>query len=253
MNKNLNNNRKRVSFGKRLMTRPFVFLFPCVMIFSAGKVMGEIVKYDSIAADGIYIQNYETVSDEEWNLILVNPWNELPENFYVERAVLSSGHSIDKRAYSDLIEMLEDAKAEGLSLVICSSYRTMEKQQRLYENEVNDYVSLGYSYEEAKKEAAKWVARPGTSEHQTGLALDIVSASFQSLTKEQENTKEQKWLMENSYKYGFILRYPEDKTEITGINYEPWHYRYVGKEAAKVIFEEKISLEEYIADYINID
>ena len=95
-------------------------------------------------------------------------------------------------------------------------------------------------------EAGKWVAVPGTSEHQTGLALDIISSSYQVLDRDQENTAEQRWLMENSYKYGFILRYPSDKSEITGINYEPWHYRYVGKEAAKEIYEKGLCLEEYL-------
>ncbi len=107
-------------------------------------------------------------------------------------------------------------------------------------------MGQNYSQEEAKKKAAQWIAIPGTSEHQTGLALDIVSSSYQLLNKEQENTPEQKWLIENSYKYGFILRYPSDKTNITGIEYEPWHYRYVGKETAKEITERGICLEEYL-------
>ena len=90
------------------------------------------------------------------------------------------------------------------------------------------------------------MARPGTSEHQLGLALDIVDLDYQQLDTRQEETPEQKWLMENSWKYGFILRYPTDKSNITGIIYEPWHYRYVGKEAAKVIHEKGICLEEYL-------
>ena len=107
-------------------------------------------------------------------------------------------------------------------------------------------MSEGYSREEAETEAGIWIAPPGTSEHQTGLAADIVSLDYQMLDEEQENTPEQKWLMENSYKYGFILRYPRDKTEITKIGYEPWHYRYVGVEAAKEIFENLLCLEEYL-------
>lgn len=182
----------------------------------------------------------------EWNLILINPWNLLPENYDVEMTKLSNGHFIDERAYPDLQEMMDNARAEGLSPIICSSYRTLDKQISLFNNQLDRYLAQGYSRENAETEAAKWVAVPGTSEHHTGLALDIVSVNNQRLEKEQENTPEQKWLMQNSYKYGFILRFPEDKTDITGINYEPWHYRYVGKVVAKEIYERDICLEEYL-------
>ena len=104
----------------------------------------------------------------------------------------------------------------------------------------------GLSYEDAAVKAATVVAKPGTSEHQVGLALDIVSSEYQELDEAQMETEDQKWLMENSWKYGFILRYPMDKSEITGVIFEPWHYRYVGKKAAKEITEQNITLEEYV-------
>ncbi len=122
----------------------------------------------------------------------------------------------------------------------------MEKQTRLFNNQVENYKSQVYSEEKAKLQAGKWIAVPGTSEHQLGLAVDVVSVNNQTLDETQENTEEQKWLIKNSYKYGFILRYPTDKSDITGIGYEPWHYRYVGKEAAAVIKEKGICLEEYL-------
>lgn len=190
--------------------------------------------------------NISASNKSDWNLILVNPWNKLSDNFSVERTTLKNGHSIDKRAYPDLQKMMDAARAEGLSPIICSSFRTMDKQRTLFSRQVNKYISLGYSRVNAEKEAAKWVAIPGTSEHQTGLAVDIVASSYQLLDKKQESTAEQKWLMKNSYKYGFILRYPSDKSRITGIGYEPWHYRYVGKEAAKEIYEKRLCLEEYL-------
>lgn len=132
------------------------------------------------------------------------------------------------------------------SPLICSSYRTNEKQQTLYNNKVSQYLEKGYSQTEAEAEAGKWVAVPGTSEHQTGLAVDIVDINYQLLDEKQEETEVQKWLMKNSYRYGFILRYPSDKSDITGIYYEPWHYRYVGKETAKEIYEQGICFEEYL-------
>ncbi|GKX29660.1 hypothetical protein SH1V18_21400 [Vallitalea longa] len=185
-------------------------------------------------------------SSIDWNLILVNPWNKLPEDFSVSRTQLINGHSIDERVYPDLQKMMDDCRAEGLSPIICSSFRTMEKQQSLFDRQINKYLNRGYSREESEIEAAKWVAVPGTSEHQSGLAVDIVALSYQLLDDKQENTPEQQWLMKNCYKYGFVLRFPKNKVNITGISYEPWHYRYVGKEAAKVIMEEGICLEEYL-------
>ncbi len=183
---------------------------------------------------------------DKWNLLLVNKSKPVPDNFKVNLTQLKNGHAIDKRAYSDLQKMMDDARAEGLSPLICSSYRAKEKQISLYNVKVKKYKEQGYSEEKAKAEAAKWIAIPGTSEHQTGLALDIVATSYQMLDEQQEKTSEQIWLMKNSYKYGFILRYPKDKSEVTGISYEPWHYRYVGKEAAAEITKKGISLEEYL-------
>lgn len=186
-------------------------------------------------------------ADAPWNLVLVNPWNKLPADFEVKLTQLKNGHSVDQRAYPDLQQMMDDARAQGLSPIICSSFRTQAKQTTLFTNQVNRYLARGYEYDAAVAEAGMAVAIPGTSEHQLGLAVDIVAASYQMLDEAQENTDEQKWLMENSYKYGWILRYPSDKSDITGIIYEPWHYRYVGKEAAAEIYEKSICLEEYLA------
>lgn len=201
---------------------------------------------EDITEDNNLNQQKEEEKELPWNLVLANKWNKLPNDFSVKTVTLSNGHSIDERAYNDLQDMMDSARSEGLSPVICSSYRSMEYQIDLYDNQIKDYINKGYSESEAKEETEKWIAIPGTSEHQTGLALDIVSLDYQNLDEKQEDTPEQKWLLENSYKYGFILRYPKDKTDITGISYEPWHYRYVGKEAAKEIFDKKISLEEYL-------
>lgn len=159
--------------------------------------------------------------ESNWNLLLVNPWNKLPAVFSVDLAKLPGGHAIDRREYGDLQAMMDAARAAGLSPIICSSYRTEEKQRTLYQNLVDKYQARGYSKKEAKREAGRWVAAPGTSEHQSGLALDIVSSGYQVLDKKQARTPEQKWLMTHCHEYGFILRYPKEKKDITGINYEP--------------------------------
>ncbi len=184
--------------------------------------------------------------DGEWNKLLVNPWNPIPDGYTPELVSIGNGQQADYRVKDALNAMLTDCRKAGYNPIVCSSYRTVARQQTLFENETKAFMEYGYRREEAEEYAAKWVARPGTSEHHTGLAFDIVSASYQKLDRGQENTPEQKWLIANCHKYGFILRYPDDKTDITGINYEPWHYRYVGLDIAKEIYEKQITLEEYL-------
>lgn len=183
---------------------------------------------------------------EDWQLLLVNPWNEMPEDYEVELKTLPDGMKVDERAYGDLTAMLEACREAGLRPKICSAYRTQSKQTYLYNNKIARLRNAGYSRKAAIEEAGRWVARPGTSEHQLGLAVDIVSQSYQALTKKQEQTKEQKWLMEHCWEYGFLLRYPNDKSEITGIGYEPWHYRYVGREVALDVQKSGLCFEEYL-------
>ncbi len=185
---------------------------------------------------------------DDWNLVLVNPWNKLPDNFETRLARLPNGHSIDFRCYSALMEMMDACSAAGYSPLICSSYRTQEKQKSLFQERINELTAQGYSSKDARIKAAASVARPGTSEHQLGLAVDIVDKSHQTLDAAQEYTPVQQWLLQNSWKYGFILRYPQDKSSLTGIIYEPWHYRYVGTDAARKIYERGICLEEYLEE-----
>ncbi len=189
----------------------------------------------------------DDVSQDGWNLILVNGDHPLPEDFQVpEFTQLAGGHSIDKRAYPALQRMMDACRAAGLQPTICSSYRTWEKQTELFERKVLSCLSTASSREVAEEQAAVWVARPGASEHQAGLAVDIVDKSYQLLDEGQEDTAVQKWLMEHCAEYGFILRYPTEKSALTGVGYEPWHYRYVGEEAAGEIMSQGLCLEEYL-------
>ena len=183
-----------------------------------------------------------------WSLLLVNFETPLPENFSVpELTQLRRGHAVDRRAYPALQAMMDDCRAAGLSPLICSSYRSQEDQARLFDRETQGWLDRGYIGGEAESQAARWVARPGTSEHQTGLAVDIVDLSYQVLDQGQEDTAVQRWLMAHCADYGFILRYPTDKSALTGVNYEPWHYRYVGEPAAREIMDGGLCLEEYLA------
>jgi len=179
-------------------------------------------------------------------LLLVNPWNYMPADYATTVVSIGGYHRVSEVCYDDLMQMMADCKTAGLSMKVASSYRTHADQVYLYNRKVNYYLSQGYSEADAKKEAATVVAIPGTSEHQLGLALDLVDSSYPHLEKEQENTAVQKWLMANSWRYGFILRYPNEKSHITGIIYEPWHYRYVGKATAEEVFKSGLCLEEYL-------
>lgn len=183
---------------------------------------------------------HEIQVPEEWNLIVVNRWNELPEDYSVELTELSNGQKVDSRIYPYLQEMFDAARAEGIYPIVREGYRTAEEQQEILDDKIQTYINQGYSQVKAERTAKEWVALPGTSEHQLGIAVDI-NADKSKCSNEEVYA----WLAENAYKYGFILRYPMGKQEITGTSYEPWHYRYVGIEAAYEINERGICLEEY--------
>ena len=173
----------------------------------------------------------------------MNKDNPIPESYDFTLTELDNGKKVDSRIYDDLQEMLNDMTAVGIYPVIGEAYRTAEEQEEIMQNYISDYIAQGYSEEDAKAEAKKWVAKPGTSEHQLGLALDINAD-----TNYSSNESVYTWLADNAYKYGFILRYPQGKEDITGIDYEPWHYRYVGKIAAEEIYNSGVCLEEYLTE-----
>lgn len=194
------------------------------------------------------VNNVDKINSEEsWKLVLVNKDNLMEDGYVPElEAADNRGFYFDKRAVGELKRMLKDAKDAGLSMIICSSYRTWEKQTTLFNKEVAIKKANGFSEAEAIAKTKTQIAYPGTSEHQLGLAVDIVALDYQLLNEKQAETPEQQWLMKNCANYGFILRYPLDKSDITGVIFEPWHYRYVGKEVAKEIMKQNISLEEYL-------
>ena len=180
-------------------------------------------------------------ADSPWNLVLVNKWNPISENPEIELTQLSNGQRVDSRIYPELQMMFDEARAQGIYPIVREGYRTYEEQKATFEAKVRAIRKEGHLKKTAQKMAAQWVAIPGTSEHELGLAVDINADGQQSV-----NDEVYQWLAENAWKYGFILRYPAGKEAITGIDYEPWHYRYVGTEAAKVIYEEGLTLEEYL-------
>lgn len=191
---------------------------------------------------GIGIEEERIVNQpEEWNLIVVNPWNKIPEDYKLELTELSDGHKVDMRIYPYLQEMFDAARSDGIYPIVREAFRTEEQQQQILDEKILAYMCEGYSRNKATQLARQWVSLPGTSEHQLGIAVDI-NGDKENSTNEEVYT----WLAENAYKYGFILRYPQGKEDITGASYEPWHYRYVGVEAAKEIYEQGVCLEEYV-------
>ncbi len=179
--------------------------------------------------------------------ILVNKDNPLPDHYVVNLKTLPDGSNrAAEEAYGPLCEMLAAGRKEGLAFEICSSYRDVERQKELFEEDVAALTAQGYSYETAYSKVAEQTMPPGCSEHSTGLAFDIVALDYQMLDEEQEQTAENIWLREHCAEYGFILRYPKDKEDVTKISYESWHFRYVGVEAAEYIMENGLVLEEYL-------
>lgn len=188
------------------------------------------------------------LSADDWQLVLVNKQHPVPEDYTFTLGTITGSMKCDVRIIDELMAMLEAAKKDGISLMICSPYRDYNRQTVLFNRKIDYYMNKGYSYMEAYRIASITVTVPGASEHQIGLALDIVSNTYTSLDTGFGETDAGIWLREHGYEYGFILRYPLGKEYITGIQYEPWHYRYVGKAAATAIMKQGITLEEFLED-----
>lgn len=257
-----------VRYRIRKMRHPGkVFLVSCVSVlvagFLGGVALGRYVEgrqaaetvqkkdnqYESLEKEYHSVKEQAEAQNEEtrpWYLMLVNQSHPMEDGYVPELANIDDSHQVDARVLEPLQKMLKAASDEGYSLYVCSAYRSVDRQRELFNESMVDYVNQGMNYYEAAIETAKSIAWPGESEHATGLAMDIVSSEYAGLDEKQGETDDQKWLMEHCYEYGFILRYPQDKSEETGIIYEPWHYRYVGVEAALAIRDQGVTLEEYL-------
>lgn len=190
----------------------------------------------------------EIFSKDDWKLILINKQHSIPDDYDFPKGnikTLKGTLQCDARILDDYNNMLEAAAKDNIYLKPCSPYRDYERQQELFNEKMTFYMRRGGSYIEAFQLSSRSVTVPGASEHQLGLALDIVCSTHQDLDEAFADTDAGKWLAKNAYKYGFILRYPKEKEYITCIKYEPWHFRYVGIEAATVITERGLTLEEF--------
>ena len=185
---------------------------------------------------------------DDWRLVLVNKQHPIPDDYELKLGSIKTSRGsmkCDRRIIADLEKMIEDARKDGINLVICSPYRPSTRQKYLFNKKVKVYVKSGNSYMDSYYLSAQAVNIPGSSEHEIGLALDIVSDRYSGLNEGFADTDAGKWLAKHCMEYGFVLRYPKGKESITGIEYEPWHFRYVGKEAAEYMSSENICLEEF--------
>jgi len=197
--------------------------------------------------DTEFYTNIKDTDTSKGNLMIVNKYYKLSEEYKNKNMVKinkkysnNTNSYLDKETYENFKNMVDAAKKSGIYFVNTSSYRSYSRQKTIYNNYLNN---KGEEY------ANKWSAKPGHSEHQTGFALDLVvkgKTSFDGF----EDTKEYEWLKDNAHEFGFILRYPEDKSNITGYAFEPWHYRYVGIDVATYIYENNITFEEYYAYFV---
>lgn len=185
---------------------------------------------------------------DDWKLIIANRDNTLPDDFNVELSNIDKIRKFDSRAISFLDNMINDMQKDGITNIwVQSAFRSIEEQEKVYNDKVNEYLRSGLPKEEAERLTSEYINKPGQSDHNLGLAVD-----FNNVKENFENTKAFTWLNLNAANYGFILRYPKDKENITNISYEPWHWRFVGQDHAKKMKELNMCLEEYV-EYLKYD
>lgn len=208
---------------------------------------------DEEDAEEVMRQEKPVFSADDWKLVLINKQHPIPDGYTVTLGTIKTikgNMKCDERIIEELLAMMKAAADDGVTLAICSPYRDLNRQEVLFNRKIKAYMDKGMSYMEAYKISSQAVTVPGASEHQLGLAIDIVSDTYTALNEGFGETDAGKWLAEHSWEYGFILRYPKGKEYITSIEFEPWHFRYVGKEAAEVITKEELTLEEFWDKYL---
>ncbi len=194
--------------------------------------------------------NIEDFDSDEWYLILVNKMHPIPDDYDFTLSNLDTWGQMDERVCDSMNQMISAAHQDGIGLAVVSAYRSNSQQIDNFNKHISQYMSMGYSYSESYQKTSKYVTIPGTSEHEMGISADILSYDYMSMNQGFADTDSAEWLKEHAWEYGFILRYPEGKEDITGIVFEPWHFRYVGIEAAYYITSNDLTLEEFI-DLLN--
>lgn len=256
-------NKRRKLNKKKVVLVAIVFLLPIILIVkgakhdktvetSSNENTTQVNDITNEISENQVLEEPEVKPKKEitdWRITLANYENILPEDFKVELANIDDTKQFDARAIEYLNKMMNDMRKSGIANVwVQSAYRSVARQKELYDNSVQKYLKQGKTQEEAEKLTEEYINKPGASDHNLGLAVD-----FNNVDNNFEDLKAFKWLKENAEKYGFILRYPKDKEDITKIEYESWHWRFVGEEHAKKMNELNMCLEEYVEYLKNVD
>lgn len=251
--------RMRKRMIKRMMQKCTLYIVGILMLVGVWKITSFAIHHLTSNPE-TEIEEQEEEAESVWfgmegsaspvqkeDILLVNKDHPLDDYYHPTlKKMRDYGVEVDESIYDALSDMLNAGKKEGLSFWIASGYRSPERQRELLDEDIETLIRQGYSYSKAYEEVVRETMPVGCSEHATGLCVDIVSKNYQILDSKQAKTQESKWLRENCAQYGFILRYPEGKEDITGVSYESWHFRYVGTAAAGEIMEQGITLEEYL-------
>ncbi|MFI3201856.1 MAG: M15 family metallopeptidase [Eubacteriales bacterium] len=209
--------------------------------------LDDIMESANRGEEQVSTEEDDSLDPNSWNLILINKQHPVPVGYEVKLATIKDSMKCDVRILPHLLDMLQAAKEESnINLIVCSPYRDYERQAYLFEQKMLSFIKEDFSYFEAYQLSSQTVTVPGASEHQIGIAVDFITSDYMSLDTGFADTVGGEWLAKNAHRFGFILRYPLGKEYITGIQFEPWHYRYVGKTAATMMYEQDITLEEFI-------
>jgi len=200
-----------------------------------------------------YVPDAVSSEEDRWAYFLINEENPLPDNYSPQLETVQGQFAMDARCAQYAKAMIAAAENDGVQLCVVSAYRSIEKQQENLESYTQRLINEGHSPEEAEKLALMEIAEPGKSEHNAGLALDILTYDWwethDDVTADFEDTEEFEWLQANAHKYGFIMRYPKEWEQTTGYTYEPWHYRFVGLHYAGEIRNSGLPFEYYYKMY----
>lgn len=223
--------------GRRLALLVLILALAAVGAVHGARRLGEAAQHPA-GTQSAPLENAQ-LDELPWYLTLVNASHPIPVDMQVETVETASGERVDERIAQPLEELFAAAREAGYTPYVNSGFRTRDDQEQILESRIEGYEAEGLAPDDAEREARRWVAEPGTSEHELGLAVDINDAYGDEGLYD--------WLAEHAHEYGFIQRYPSDKADVTGISFEPWHYRYVGVEDATAIWSAGITLEEYLA------
>lgn len=235
----------RLVIGLSALILALMCLLATIMTIRAKPTKGAEMDKTAGAAATAVLELPEIKDKDKWQLILVNREIPLPKDFTVDLVSLG-GFRVDIRISDPITEILAAAAEDGIGLTVCSGYRSVSQQREIYDNKKQGYINLGYNEQASEVNTLQYVLPPGASEHHTGMAVDFLTEGRGLLDESFADTPAYKWLHEHAAEYGFIERYPEGKSEFTGVLWEPWHYRYVGASNAEAIETYGLCLEEYL-------